>query len=86
MSEIARNAIGGDAVPLLAREIGHRQIGALLGIETPAAIYVGNLWGVSIYEDRIYIHLRREGSESKATVNPEQIVWVATPENGGNRV
>ena len=74
---LARQAIGGDAVSLFARDLGHRQIGALLGIETPAAIYVGSLWGVSIYETSVYINLRRDGSESKATVKPDQIVWVA---------
>lgn len=77
MQDIARMAVGGEAIALHAREIGHRQIGALLGIETPAAIYVGVLWGVSLYEDNIYIHMKREGSESKATVKPDQIVWVA---------
>lgn len=77
MQDIARIALGGDAVQLFARDIGYRQIGALLGIETPAAIYVGTLWGVSVFDTTIYIKLRRDGSESQATVKPDQVVWVA---------
>lgn len=77
MQDIARIALGADAVQLFARDIGYRQIGALLGIETPAAIYVGTLWGVSVFETTIYIKLRRDGSESQATVKPDQVVWVA---------
>jgi len=83
--DIARTAVGGDAVALFAREIGHRQIGAMLGIETPAAIYVGVMWGVSIYVDSIYITMKRNGAESKAVVKPDQLVWVRPVVEGDNQ-
>ena len=75
--EIARMAVGGDAIALTARELGHQHIGALLGIETPSAIYVGNLWGLHIYEGTVSTVLRRDETESTARVRPDQIVWVA---------
>lgn len=78
-------AIGSDAIALTAREIGHVHIGALVGIETPAAIYVGAIWGLSIFEDTIFITVQREGAQSKAKVEPSQIVWVSTHPMEGER-